>query len=152
MLRSPLIPALALSFGLVVSGCSGDDQPGTPELNTPPSSRTGTTEEARTACEADVTVEGNVRRAWTGEGFVITENRSGPALYRAQDGPVTLTVYGPEEDRKAYAVVNAKGENYTTQPDEGTVEADPGGGSAKVESPASGFGGRSVDVTASLSC
>ena len=144
---------LALSL---VGGCSDDSE--TPEGDSSPTASTNPTEEARTECEADVKLTGAVKKAWSGEAFVITENRSGPAQYKASKGKITLTVLAGEgsgeEEQPALAIVSAKGQNYTAQASESdTIEADADGASASVDAEARGMGGgKGVTIVASFTC
>lgn len=131
---------LALSL---LAGCSDDADTEADEPNP--------TVEARTACEADVALTGKVEQSWTGEGFVITENRSGPVIYRAADGKATLTVFAAEGEFPAVGSLTVGKKTYTTQGD--TVEADAEGAGADVDAEARADKPSDVvEIVASIDC
>ena len=107
--------------------------------------------EARTECEAEVELTGKIEKSWSGEAFVITENRSGPVLYRSTQGKLTLTVFGAEGDFDALGSLSTGKESYTTQG--GDFEVDTDGGGAEVDADARGNdSGKTVHITASFDC
>ena len=144
-MRSPRAAASAaavlLSLGLL-AGCGGD------ESDEPDPS--GATEEQRAECEAEVEVTGAVKASWTGEAFVVTENRSGPTVYKAADGASTLTVLSADGDFPAVASLSAKQGGFSGS--DGALDVDPDGGGATVEATLKSGSGKSADLVATITC
>ena len=138
---------LALSL---VGGCSDDSE--TPDADSSPTVSANPTKEARTGCEADVEVTGDVKKSWSGEAFVITENKSGPVLYRSTKGKATLTLLAGDDDFDALGTLTVGKKRYTTQ--SGTVDVDPEGKGAEVDAEATGASGsgEAVTIVASFTC
>lgn len=151
--RSSVTALLAsgLAATVLLGGCSGDDSSDS-EADASPTRKPRTTEEVRTQCEADVEITGAVKQSWTGEGFVITENQSGPVLYRAEKGKTQLTLLSAEGEFDALGQLRVGTKNYTTQQD-GTLEVDDEGSGAEVDADATGTDGNDrVHITATIDC
>lgn len=138
------LAALVCSLGLL-AGCS-DDAGG--EADGTPTS--APTEEQRGACEAEVELTGGLDASWSGEGFVVTENRSGPVLYKTSHQKLTLTLLGEDDDFPAVASLTTK--QGTLSGSEGTIDVDPEGGGAEVETTLTGGQGKPVDLVATFTC
>ena len=136
---------LALSL---VGGCSDDPEV---KADAEPSTSVNPTKEARNACEAEVEVTGDVETSWSGEAFTITENTSGPVLYRATKGKATLTLLAADDNFDAIGTLAVGKKRFTTQ--SGTVEVDPEGKGAEVDADASDNSSESkVHIVASFTC
>lgn len=141
--------ATGLAATVLLSGCGGDDSG---DSDADPTRKPRTTEEVRTQCEADVELTGAVEQSWTGEGFVITENQSGPVLYRAEKGTTQLTLLSADGEFDALGQLRVGKQSYTTQAD-GTLEVDDQGTGAEVDTDATGTDGNDrVHITASIDC
>jgi hypothetical protein len=138
------LAALLLPLGLL-AGCSGDDEP---DSDAPDPAATKT--ETRAACTAEVTVKGGVKARWKGDAFAVTENRSGPTVYKTAKGPNTLTVLAEDGDSPSLASLATKKDSYSGS--EGTFEVDPDGSGAEVEATLRGGGGTSAELVASITC
>lgn len=140
---SRVAPAAALLVCLgLVSGCGGDD-PDEPDT-------AASTVEQRGECEAEAKVTGAVKASLSGEAFVVTENRSGPVVYKIEDGPTVLTVLGEDGETPAIAALATKKGGFSGA--EGTIEVDPDGGGVELDTTLQGDGGASVDVVATITC
>ncbi len=148
-MRSTRAAALSASFLLslgLLAGCGGDDDP----TADPSKATDGATTEQRGECEAEVELGGAVKASWTGEAFVVTENRSGPVLYKAANKGNTLTVLGENGDFPALASLTTK--KGTFSGGEGTFEVDEEGSGATVDAALKAGAGKSVDVVATITC
>lgn len=141
-MRSTRAAAAALLALGLLAGCGGDE----PEEPDP----LAATEEQRGECEAEVEVTGAVTASWTGEAFVVTENRSGPTLYKSVDGKKTLTLLAAEGDFPAVASLSTNQGNFSGS--DGTLEVDAEGSGATVETTLSAGAGTSADLVATISC
>ena len=133
--------ALLLALGLL-AGCGGDESD-----DPAPGSAT---EEQRGECEAEVEATGAVEASWTGEAFVVTENRSGPTVYKAADGATTLTVLAANGDFPAVASLATRKGGFSGS--EGTLDVDADGAGATVEATLKSGDGASTDVVATITC
>ena len=130
-----------LSLGLL-AGCGGDES-----ADPDPSAAT---EEQRAECEAEVEVTGAAKAAWTGDAFVVTENRSGPTVYKTTNGPNTLTLLSADGDFPAVASLATMKNSFSGS--EGTLEVDEDGAGATVESTLKAGSGKSADLVATFTC
>jgi hypothetical protein len=137
---------LALSLA---AGCSDDPDE---QADAEPTTSANPTKEARNACEADVELTGDVKKSWTGEAFAITENQSGPVLYRATKGNATLTLLAGDDQFDALGTLTVGKKRFTTS--SGTVDVDPDGKGAEVDADASGSGDKGGDahIVATFTC
>ena len=146
-----VLVASGLAATVLLGGCSGGDS-SDGDADASPTRKPRTTEEARTQCEADVEITGAVKQSWSGEGFVITENQSGPVLYRAEKGRTQLTLLSAEGEFDALGQLRVGAKSYTTQAD-GTLEVDDQGTGAEVDADATGTDGNDrVHITATIDC
>jgi hypothetical protein len=147
-----LLALSTLVLATTLAACSGDD--GKSEASTAKPSPT-MTEEARTDCDVQVTLTGDVKASWKGQGFATTQNTSGPpAFYQAAGKGFTISLYSKGNGfDNASAVVTAKKVTYTTQPGSGDVQVDDSGKGGQVDADAAGIKPDAVvHVKASFSC
>ncbi len=95
-------------------------------------------------------LSGAVKASWTGEAFVVTENRSGPVLYKAANKGNTLTVLGEDGDFPALASLATKKGSFSGG--DGTFKVDDLGSGATVDATLQAGAGKSVDVVATITC
>ena len=148
----PVLAALCLASGL--TACSSQDSKSDADA---PSARPSPTmtEEARTDCQVQVTLTGDVDRTFKGKGFATTKNTSGPpAFYQAAGKGFSISLYSEGNGFKdASAVVTVKKVTYTTQPGSGDVEVDASGKGGQVDADAAGIKpDAAVHVKASFDC
>lgn len=145
--------ALLLPLGLL-AGCSGDDgaEPGTDGSPTgsADADKAGDTEEKRAECSAEVTVSGAVKASWKGDAFAVTENRSGPAIYKTSKKKFTLTLLAGDGDIPAVASLATKKGSFSGA--DGTLDVDPDGGGAEVDAELRGSGGKTANLVATITC
>lgn len=136
------VAALLLPLGLL-SACSGDDDSDSPD-------EAVATVEQREECQAEVELTGDVKASWSGEAFVVTENRSGPVLYKTTDGSTTLTLLAAAEDFPAVASLTTKKDTFSGS--EGDFEVAEDGSGAEVTATLASGSGKSAELVASITC
>jgi len=152
-MRSTRAAALSASFLLslgLLAGCGGDEDSSADPGSDSSQATEGATTEQRGECEAEVELSGAVKASWTGEAFVVTENRSGPVLYKAANKGNTLTVLGEDGDFPALASLATKKGNFSGG--EGSFKVDDEGSGATVDATLQAGAGKSVDVVATITC
>lgn len=168
--KRPLLAAALLVPALLLAGCSGDDEP---EAGASPSGSASTTpaedgSPSATAteepvippitgdpCRTTVKLTGDVRKAWTKRGTVVTDTGGGPvAVYQSTDGSIALTAYAAGNGFETSVIVNAGTASYGSAAGAKglAVKADGSGATVRVDAVAPGNAKKKVRVVATFRC